>query len=468
MPPAPPPAAVISTDLPQVDRLLGELEQHIEKAKLSLEQQEDYLARLKGIETLSKYALETGSPPQSYEALRVLANAFLLHPPSRQVFVDLGYPAAAADLYQQDDREYEFLIGRMLFLLTYDTTVSLGNLVEQHGLADSIIRHVTYHSKIASSKSGGRMSATLPVEEMAMIETLKLLFNITYHAPDLVQKFTSTIEPLVNIIMQHPLPDLPLDPPIRYVLNALLNLDLKAVEKRTPIGREPRTSPVFPYSDPEGVIDRLVGILDSAARAYSESDLDQTAAPLVTLIRRCYDLATPQMQAFMRQILLPREKDRDKPLGQGDTISARLLRLSSSPDLPTLRENISSLLFELSDKDANKFVKNIGYGFASGFLMSHNIQIPSNAAEASSTAGEEGSGAAADINPITGQKLSSEESDRAKHEKQDSSEMTEEEKEREAERLFVLFERLKATGVVDVKNPVQQAVDEGRFEELPD
>ena len=41
-----------------------------------------------------------------------------------------------------------------------------------------------------------------------------------------------------------------------------------------------------------------------------------------------------------------------------------------------------------------------------------------------------------------------------------------EEKEREAERLFVLFERLRATGVVDIKNPVQQAIDEGRFEEL--
>ncbi len=50
----------------------------------------------------------------------------------------------------------------------------------------------------------------------------------------------------------------------------------------------------------------------------------------------------------------------------------------------------------------------------------------------------------------------------------DGPEMTEEEKEREAERLFVLFERLKKTGVVDVVNPVEQAMREGRFEELPD
>lgn len=65
--------------------------------------------------------------------------------------------------------------------------------------------------------------------------------------------------------------------------------------------------------------------------------------------------------------------------------------------------------------------------------------------------------------------------------------MSEEEKEREAEKLFVLFERhitpitelarrawanlrprnrLKKTGVVGVENPVATAVREGRFEEL--
>lgn len=44
--------------------------------------------------------------------------------------------------------------------------------------------------------------------------------------------------------------------------------------------------------------------------------------------------------------------------------------------------------------------------------------------------------------------------------------MSEEEKEQEAERLFVLFERLKKTGVVDVKNPVEVAQQNGRFEEL--
>ena len=298
---------------------------------------------------------------------------------------------------------------------------------------------------------------------MSMVETLKLMFNITYYYPDLVTRFTPSVEHLISLILNHPLPTPPLQSPITYILNALLNLDLAAAEKKTPIGPEARSSPLFPYASPERVADRLTSIFNKAITTMPENELDQAAAPLCTLLRRMYELAYPQMKEWLRWIMLPREQDRDKPLGVGDTMAARLLRLSCSPGLPTLRENISSLLFELSDKDANKFVKNIGYGFAAGFLMNHNIEIPSNATEANSASTHGDTNGAADINPVTGQKISAEDKARSNGKE---TEMTESEKEREAERLFVLFERLKATGVIDVKNPVQQAVDEGRFEEI--
>jgi hypothetical protein len=294
----------------------------------------------------------------------------------------------------------------------------------------------------------------------SMVETLKLMFNITYYYPDLVPKFSPSIEHLVRIIINHPLPTPPLKSPITYILNALLNLDLASCEKKTTFGPETRSSPLFPYSNPEQLADRLTSIFNKAIVTMPENELDQAAAPLCTLIRRLYELAQPQMREWMRWIMLPRERDRDKPLGQGDTMAARLLRLSCSPSLPTLRENISSLLFELSDKDASKFVQNIGYGFASGFLMSHNIEIPSTAAEAGSTSTESDADVGA-YNPVTGQRLSAEDVPAS-----EDQEMTQDEKEREAERLFILFERLKATGVVNVQNPVQKAVDEGRFEEI--
>ena len=125
----------------------------------------------------------------------------------------------------------------------------------------------------------------------------------------------------------------------------------------------------------------------------------------------------------------------------------------------------------MSDKDAKNFVQNVGYGFASGFLFQHNVPIPENAMEAWSTSGSDGKpsldgrssmsssgaplqrtntigstssriagghassagGSGGAINPVTGQFFDKE--------KPVKNNMTREEKEREAERLMVLFDR---------------------------
>ena len=165
----------------------------------------------------------------------------------------------------------------------------------------------------------------------------------------------------------------------------------------------------------------------------------------MSLIRRIYDFAPEAIRPYMRSRLLPSNEERNQPLGKADTVSAFLLRLSTSPVAPNLRETISNMLFELSGRDATNFVRNVGYGFASGFLMTHDMPVPENAMEAWSTATGEGEREVLDpgervtnvdgveINPVTGQRRDMENAPEV--------EMTEEEKEREAERLFVLFER---------------------------
>lgn len=100
---------------------------------------------------------------------------------------------------------------------------------------------------------------------------------------------------------------------------------------------------------------------------------------------------------------------------------------------PSTREHISSLLFEVSNSNPEEFVHNVGYGYASGLLLSRNIQLTQSAFEKLSVS--PGSDERP-INPITGQALASE-----PEVKDPLGDMTDEEKEREAERLFVLFER---------------------------
>jgi len=263
------------------------------------------------------------------------------------------------------------------------------------------------------------------MEEMAMSETLKLMFNITHFYPDLARLFTKAVSHLLKILLRINLPHPPLQQPVNSLINALVNLDLEAKN-----GSPFSSSPMFPNFDQKCNAEHLIEILDAAITEYPEGELDQTAAPLVALIRKVYDIAPDSVKKYMEGQLLPTEKERNQPLGKSDTLSSRLLRLSTSALLPNLRGSISAMLFELCGKDAADFVHNIGYGFAAGFLMSNHIPIPENAKEAWSTNDARQSS----INPVTGQRLDTEPQDTG-------PEMTMEEKEREAERLFVLFER---------------------------
>jgi hypothetical protein len=411
-----------------------------------------------GISTLAHYGLDSKEVVSSREALRCLANALLLNESSRQTFIDMDYAGKAAERLKADNHDDEFLISRILFLLTYNTNLDFGKMIDKHGLDSSVNRNIAHHAR-SYQTTARKHGASSPIQDMAMHETLKLLFNVTYHHPGLAVAFAPSFNHLVHILINYEIRDPPLQPPVTLLINALLNLELKAdpVTSNNKASEETRGG----ISLHRKLIDRLIIILDRAVRSQTEKELDQAAAPLCTLLRQLYALDQPDVQTKMKTLLLPADSEREVPLGQADSLPSRLLRMSTSSDLPMLRDNISSLLFELSDKDASKFVENIGYGYASGYLMNHRIPIPAGpipAARASDTAQFPVDKA---FNPVTGQHLSAEDQTAAQ-----ALEMTEEEKEREAERLFVLFERLKATGVINVTNPVEHAISEGRFEEV--
>jgi hypothetical protein len=95
---------------------------------------------------------------------------------------------------------------------------------------------------------------------------------------------------------------------------------------------------------------------------------------------------------------------------------------------------------------ATTLISQVGYGNVAGFLFNKGIVTgPPSSGDASSSADTSG----AQINPITG----------AIQEERAEIEMTEEEREREAERLFVLFDRLERTGAVPPEaNPVRRAI----------
>ncbi|KAL5118902.1 hypothetical protein ACEQ8H_003225 [Pleosporales sp. CAS-2024a] len=469
-----------------VTSILSELKADFQGTSLSTQEKKQLLEQLKvygrsvensdpifaqdGLQTLGGYAFQGKEASTSQEALRCIANALLLQPKTRQVLVDLGHGPHAAEklkvrrpsltthlliITQSESIDDEFLASRILFLTTYDTNLDYAKLVRENHLADNInaaiSRHAAPYAKSSPQKSQQHVE---PMHLMALSETLKLIFNITHFHPDLTEHFSKSIPDILKMLVRRGIQQPPLTAPTNFLINALLNLDLEDTkgQQQSLFGQ----NAVFPSFAPECNAEHLIATLDASILAYPPAELDNTVSPLLTLIRRIYDFAPQPVKKHMQARLLPTPEERDKPLGKSDTLSSRLLNLTTSALTPHLRGSISSMLFELSNQDAATFVQNVGYGFASGFLLSNNISMPDDLVQQHAQP-EQG----IPVNPITGQRLD-------KEDHVETEPMTQEEKEREAERLFVLFERLKATGVMDVENPVEAAYRSGRIEELPD
>ena len=280
------------------------------------------------------------------------------------------------------------------------------------------------HKDIRSG-TGARAVSASPMEGMALCEVLKLTFNITKSHPVHASSFDSAVDVLFKILKHEKIQEKPLDQPVNLLVNALLNFDLKA-------GKNDEL--LLPEEDLEEGVEKLITILDAAIVAYPEDELDPYIAPLVTLLRKIYRAAPDRVREMLESALLPGDSERHEPLGKSDTLSSRLLKISTSALNPNLRDLIPLTLLEMSENDTLKLIKNIGYGYASGFLMRNNMPIPEGYLNPSREKGKAGMAKDTLINPVTGQRLDAEPQDTGPP-------MTEEEKQREAERLFVLIER---------------------------
>ncbi|KAJ5582611.1 Guanine nucleotide exchange factor Ric8 [Penicillium sp. DV-2018c] len=453
-----------SAKLEQVTQLLNRLEKDIQENDLSTADRVQTLLQLrqhgtspinaepiysrKGMDVLVRYGVEGETDDVRRAALRCVANALLLDPKMRQTFVDTGYSGKLAEKLKTDASEDEMITSRILFYATYDTTLDFRDLITAHALADNVNYQLSRHAK-QFPKSGRKPLSQM--DELALTDTLKLIYNISKMFSDLAVYFSPSIPHILKIISRIDIPTKPLDGLLSYLLNALSILDLEGKK-----GGTSESSPLFPVFDQNCNVERLIKILDQAVSSYGAEELNTKAIPLLYSLLAMYEVAPDSPRERMQYLLLPEDSDRSLPIGQSDTLSSRLLKLSIS-HFADLKVTISELMFVLSDKDAEKFTKNIGYGFAAGFLAARGIEMPKSASETYAT-NEDPETAR---NPITGQRWAAEPQD-------SGPPMTTEEKEREAERLFVLFERAKANGLINVENPVTKALHEGRFEELSD
>ncbi|KAF7790771.1 hypothetical protein EIP86_001728 [Pleurotus ostreatoroseus] len=189
-------------------------------------------------------------------------------------------------------------------------------------------------------------------------------------------------------------------------------------------------------------------------REESDSDLDDLVCPLVILITKLCN-ADEGARKRMRGWLLPDDLDRTNPLEERSDLLGRCLRLLQSIHHNRLKDATGEMLYAICESDASTLSSYVGYGNVAGFLFNKGVlSAPPPVATGSAAAGAPD--ATADgrpINPITG----------VVQRDDPTPQMTDEEKEREAEKLFVLFDRLERSGAIDPnQNPVRKAIASGK------
>ncbi|KAH9950122.1 guanine nucleotide exchange factor [Amylocystis lapponica] len=181
------------------------------------------------------------------------------------------------------------------------------------------------------------------------------------------------------------------------------------------------------------------------------NSLDDALVPLVLLMTKLC-VADEPSRTRVREWILPEDLDRTSPLEGRPDFLGRCLRLLACVHHTRLKPSVGEMLFAICDSDASSLVAYVGYGNVAGFLFQKGIMTAPPRSANSTVPTTTASGAP--INPVTGIV-------EAPHE---PLEMSDEEKEREAEKLFVLFDRLEKSGAIPPsQNPIRKAAQEGRL-----
>ncbi|KAJ1984846.1 hypothetical protein H4R34_000385 [Dimargaris verticillata] len=180
----------------------------------------------------------------------------------------------------------------------------------------------------------------------------------------------------------------------------------------------------------------------------------------------------------MRNHWFPEDRDRSVSPESIDSTGGRLVFILAQPMPTHLSHSVGNLLFNLWNNDVNQLVNEVGYGNAAGYLAAQGIPFTttqSSSSEPSLAARTHSYSGSMRINPITGQAMSSPSNSQRSIQSDPNllgdmqavfAEMTMEEKEQEAEKLMVLFDRLQRTGVVEFEHPLAKATKEGILEEI--
>ncbi|KAJ2781861.1 hypothetical protein H4R18_002624 [Coemansia javaensis] len=437
------------------------------------------IATGRAIEALVRLAGSSG-PDAADDALACVANAMLLQPACRpHVAQRRCLDAVAAVLRARaESPDAAFLCARCLLLALSageDARYCVEDLGLQQILADAAAHHM--RREAAGAGAGARFPPRQVVAELFKAALgLCTHFLRWVHAAkgssgrddalpaDRAAAFVGLLRAALDTLAGLPLlADGHLPDPAKQAIAIAMNIPTRHPEEV----RDAWLPAGDPWRFVDAILDRLAAMVgrivgeEPAARLADAADgycgeLTPLALVLMRLVAEHASVREHAFPAFypgsaIDHSLLPE----DRP-----GLSAKLVRLMRIPQGGMLPAAIGDLLLALLGGDIKHFVMAVGYGNAAGYMVARGIPVPSDIVE------QVAAGSGPVVDPVTGRHLG--QGAAAAAAAAELAAMTDEEKMREAERLFVLFERLDRTGVIRVENPVRAAAESGRLAEVVD
>ncbi|ORZ31709.1 guanine nucleotide exchange factor [Catenaria anguillulae PL171] len=302
-----------------------------------------------------------------------------------------------------------------------------------------------------------------------LAELLKTMFNLQsftgsdHNSPSPVFDL-ATMHAVARIVSELPIPSSPpMSPPLSHAVHVLMcgppkgwcTPALARILCSQVLELELATH-VFPESPSPGVGPYTAKMAAaSSATMTNNNDYAQSAgdrlSPLLHLLAHVYlaeakrddgNQSSSQVCEVLKALLVPKDLDRQVSIEHGRTLGHFVIRLLTYVESSALREAAEVLVFALCDNNgcaASTMVAHTGLGPSAGFLVNRGLLTE----DILKAAGHDPK-----VNPITGQKEDEQADLKAEWEK-----MTDEEKEAEAEKLFVQFERLNKLGIIKAVDP---------------
>ncbi|KAI9296046.1 hypothetical protein K502DRAFT_348443 [Neoconidiobolus thromboides FSU 785] len=388
-------------------------------------------------------------------ALKSLCNCLFLSSNLRSIYTTLPYISTITQRikkFKELNKDTLFLYFRILFLSTLDNSKSINELIEDKQFVKAL-------EEIIITLDINQVNSSFEYNNnLILTDLLKLIFNLINHY-EAQEKIASLFNDIFNILLKSLIiikEFNSLSSPYYQILTILIHY------------------PIASYTDSNYCINEYNNLINNLLRPliqlcdkgnYNEYENEyEQLSPNIILIINILKVKKELIEIYANK-LLPDEKEHELPLGQSETGVSRLINVLTASNIRPFKQLLAEFYFVICNEDASKMILKLGYGNVAGYLMGKGIDInnvmtintdatnpPNPVSTSTSTSTNK------PINPITGQFK--------QNESKGKIHMTDEEKEIEAERLFILFEKIKKNPAIKLQNPIQQAVELGIYDEI--